>query len=303
MSRQRPGSVAAAVGRELLPDFALIGAMKSGTSSLHLYLSDHPQIFMPSLKEIRFFNAEKSYRRGVDWYRQFFRPGLRTGARVFGEATPGYFHHPYALERMKAVIPHARLILLLRDPVKRVYSHYWHLVRRGSERRAFADVVRAHLEAGEPHEVFEASRYADHLERFDRAYGPERIFVGFTATLDADPGALCRAIFAFVGVDPDYHPRNLERKVNEAALPKSRLLQDVISRPSAVKRFLKAWVPAPAWMSVRLKLRRANHRRFVYPPIDPALDAVLRSYYEEADLKLSARVGPLPWRRPDGEQP
>lgn len=285
--------------RSLLPDFVVIGAEKAGTSSLHVYLADHPDIFMPAIKEIRFFDLDQNFARGVDWYGQFFRPGLGAGAMMFGEASPGYLHFPKAAERMRTVVPDARLIVLLRDPVKRAYSHHWNRVRGGHERRTFHEVVTAHVEGRAPSVALDAGCYADHLERFFRVYPREQIHIAFTDALATAREAACRDIFGFLGVDVGYVPRTLTTDANVAALPRSRWVQRFLSRPWALKRAAKRVVAPPVWLAVRRGLRRLNSRRFAYPPMGPATQALLRGFYEESDKRLRDLIGVVPWRARD----
>jgi sulfotransferase family protein len=139
------GRVTAAM--RTLPDFIIIGAQKGGTTSLYAYLSQHPDIARALRKEIHFFNEH--YKNGLHWYRSFFptsaavdRHLRATGRRLqTGEATPDYLFHPLVPERMHGVLPRAKLIVVLRDPVSRAYSHYQHLRNRGYEPRSFSEAV------------------------------------------------------------------------------------------------------------------------------------------------------------------
>jgi hypothetical protein len=142
----------------MLPDFLIIGAQKGGTTSLYKYLGQHPD-FAPALrKEVHFFSGE--YERGLAWYRAFFPTRARserhlraTGVRLqTGEATPYYLFHPLAARRVRADIPDARLIVVLRDPVKRAFSHYQHTKSRGQESLSFADALEAEAERLAPAE-------------------------------------------------------------------------------------------------------------------------------------------------------
>jgi hypothetical protein len=133
----------------VLPDFVIIGAQKCGTSSLYAYLTQHPNV-MPALeKEVHYFDS--NYDKGIAWYKahfvtsayravQSFRTGQKT---ITGEASPYYLIYPHAPARLRAVLPAAKLIVLLRNPVDRAYSHYQHQVARGRESLSFEDALRA----------------------------------------------------------------------------------------------------------------------------------------------------------------
>ena len=125
-----------------LPDFLVIGAQKAGTTALYAYLRWHPGITGPSWKEVSFF--DRHWWRGEFWYRGQFP--LRSGQRLVGEASPSYLFHPLAPERVRSLVPEAKLIALVRDPVDRAYSHYQHEVALGREPLSFEDALAAEAE-------------------------------------------------------------------------------------------------------------------------------------------------------------
>ena len=131
----------------VLPDFIIIGAQRSGSTSLYNYLIEHPHIHPGLMKEVHFF--DNNYHKGVNWYRSFFPLSAhiryldRTHRRRFltGEATPYYLYYPHAPRRIHATCPDVKLIVLLRNPVERAYSHYHHEVRLGVEDLPFAEAI------------------------------------------------------------------------------------------------------------------------------------------------------------------
>lgn len=126
-----------------LPDFVVIGAAKSGTSFFYHLLSQHPLVEPAAFKELQFFDVH--FGEGVEWYRRGLpQPSLKGGRRtITGEATPHYLFHPHAAQRMAQVVPKARLIALLRNPVDRAYSHYQMVVKNGRETLYFEEAIRA----------------------------------------------------------------------------------------------------------------------------------------------------------------
>jgi hypothetical protein len=162
---------------------------------------------MPQVKEVRFFDLDQRFKKGPDWYRQFFIPGLKTGAKVFGEASPGYLHNEPAAVRISKILPDAKLIVLLRDPVERAYSHYWNRVRGGYEQRSFADVVMDHMKGNEKSIIFHVGHYVDHLERFETFFPPEQLYITFTAELETNRLETCQNIFAYLGGYSDSTPK------------------------------------------------------------------------------------------------
>lgn len=122
-----------------LPSFVVIGAQKAGTTSLFRYLAGHPAVIPPRLKEIHFFDLH--WARGLPWYRAHFPLTIFGGAPLTGEASPYYLFHPRVPERMARVLPDARILVLLRNPVDRAISHYHWEVRYGNERLSFRDAI------------------------------------------------------------------------------------------------------------------------------------------------------------------
>ena len=126
-----------------LPDVLIIGAQRCGTSSLYKYLGQHPAVSPSIRKEVEYFSTR--YTEGLSWYRSHFplrRPSSMKPPMTF-EATPDYMLHPLAAERAFALVPDARIIALLRDPVSRAYSQYQHNLRLGHEPLSFDDALDA----------------------------------------------------------------------------------------------------------------------------------------------------------------
>src|SRR5437016_5579333 len=111
------------------PHFIIIGAQRCGTTSLFEYLARHPSFSLPSQKELHFFDYQ--YHNGADWYRKQFP--LLLGGVITGEASPYYLLHPHVPRRIRDWNPDVKLIVLLRNPVDRAYSHYYHEVRLEAE--------------------------------------------------------------------------------------------------------------------------------------------------------------------------
>ncbi len=125
------------MGPARLPDFVIVGVMRSGSTSLFRYLADHTDVFMVQPKEMHFF--DQNYIRGLDWYKSRFA-AAEAGQRA-GEVTPSYLSSSVAMERLAADVPGVQAIAILRDPVDRAYSHYWLRHARGREARPWEQVV------------------------------------------------------------------------------------------------------------------------------------------------------------------
>jgi hypothetical protein len=145
----------------VLPNLIVIGSAKCGTTGLHRYLDLHPEIAMAAAKELDFFAGTQNWQRGVEWYESQFRP-----ATVRGETSPSYTQYPRVAgvpARMAQVVPSARLVYIVRDPIERTISAYrfrrWII---GGERR---EIDQA-LASFEQKSSLDSSRYAFQLEQY-----------------------------------------------------------------------------------------------------------------------------------------
>lgn len=219
-----------------LPDVLVIGAQRAGTSSLYRWLGEHPGVAPSFRKEVEYFS--RYWPRGEDWYRAHFE--LRAGRpHLRFEATPDYLFHPLAADRAGSVVPGARIVVLLRDPVARAWSHYRHMVRLGYETLPFADALAAErsrgagdlaaLAADPDHDARSlllysyAARghYADQLARWRAVYPEDRMLVLRSADLFADPAGTFARLLGFLGLDPWTAPafRNVSRPPGRATPP------------------------------------------------------------------------------------
>jgi hypothetical protein len=206
----------------------VIGAQKAGTTALYAYLRWHPGIAGPSWKEVSFF--DRHWWRGEAWYRGQFP--LRAGERLVGEASPSYLFHPLAPERARSLVPGAKLVALLRDPVDRAYSQYQHEVALGREPLSFEDALaaederlvgeverliadpRAFSRAWWDHTYTARGRYAEQLERWLEAFPSEQLLVVRTEDLGERPAETYASILAFLGAEPHelpHYPRVFDR--------------------------------------------------------------------------------------------
>ena len=211
-----------------LPDFLVIGAQKAGTTALYAYLRWHPGITGPSWKEVSFF--DRHWWRGEAWYRGQFP--LRPRGRLVGEASPSYLFHPLAPERARVLVPLARLVAVLRDPVDRAYSQYHHEVALGREALSFEEALaaeegrtsgeverliadpRAFSRAWWDHTYAARGLYAQQLERWLAVFPREQLLVVTTDELGERPAETYAAILAFLGAAPhqlEEYPRVFDR--------------------------------------------------------------------------------------------
>jgi len=260
--------------------------MRSGTTSLHRYLGAHPEIFMVS-KELQFFTDR--FAEGLDWYRAQFAKA--TTGQLLGEATADYLARESAMTRMADVLPNARIVASLRNPVDRAWSHYGLLRTRGREPRSFAQALEQEIslidsegpETGGILYLYHGL-YDLHLQRAYRLFGKEQIHVAIFERMVADPADTYRSLCAFLGVNASFVPANLGEPVNPF----------VTFRSLHVRR-LSGRLPSPAG---RL-LSRLNTRRNVKPPqLDPDLRERLQGFFNPRVTQIEGMLGyALPeWR-------
>ena len=215
-----------------LPNFVILGAQKAGTTSLYAYLRWHPAITGPSWKEVSYF--DRHYARGERWYRGHF-PAFGRG-RLVGEASPSYVFHPLAPERVRRLLPDARLIVLVRNPVDRAYSHYQHEVALRRESLSFEQAIETEGERlrGEVERMLAdpsyfssawwnytyvaRGRYAEQLERWLAVFPGDRLLVLASEDLRDHPAETYSRVLDFLGAEPhqlDEYPRIFSREYSE----------------------------------------------------------------------------------------
>jgi hypothetical protein len=232
-----------------LPGFLILGAQKAGTTALYAYLRWHPSVTGPAWKEVSYF--DRHYRRGVHWYRGHFP--FRPGDRLVGEASPGYLFHPLAPERVRATVPEARLIVLLRDPVDRALSHYHHEVALGREPLTFEQAIEAEPErtSGEEERLVREpgyfsqawwdyaylarGRYAEQLERWLAVFPREQLLVIASDELAAEPRETYAQVLEFLGAPPhelESYPRVYEQSYGQMGPDTRRRLAGYFAEPN-----------------------------------------------------------------------
>jgi hypothetical protein len=201
-----------------LPDFIIIGEKKCGTTFLYHLLGQHPLVQPAASKELHFFDVH--FDEGIEWYRRCFPPPKQRGARrtVTGEATP-YMSNRHAPGRVAQVVPEARLIALLRDPVERAYSDFQMVARKGRESRTFEEAMRsaakAHPPSGEgwDHAAFSDGRhrylfrsvYVDHLQRWTEFFPREQLLVLKSEDFFDNPTETLKVALEFLDL-PEWEP-------------------------------------------------------------------------------------------------
>ena len=186
-----------------LPNFLLIGAQKAGSSTLHDYICKHDQIYMPPAKELHYFD-DGFFTKSIVSYRQNFLPS--GGAIKIGEGTPSYLSYPGCAEKIRSLLGDIPLVVILRDPISRMYSQYWHSVKFGRETLSFLEALKAEdarrQELGMSfYRVFDyisRSSYETHIRKYKAQFS--RLHVCRLEDLSGDPLGTLNGIYRFLGV-------------------------------------------------------------------------------------------------------
>lgn len=235
----------------LLPNFFVVGAAKSGTTSLYNTLATHPDVYCCPIKEPNFFcadfdptafdqayeakpdfNPQRYYRsrkyklwsafvRDAALYSQLFIEGYGKSAR--GEFSTTYLFSKVAAARIAESIPHARIIICLRDPIDRAISHYWHHFRAGVTRESLGEILRREISIpdkkfGSAHFYVERGQYLEQIERFYQVFPAEQIKIILFDDLKADFCKISQETCVFLGIDPGRI--GTVKRSNEAAAPR-----------------------------------------------------------------------------------
>lgn len=266
-----------------LPNFLVIGAAKGGTTSLHHYLRQHPQVFLPTVKETNFYWAEgagegRAIPRTLAEYARYFEPAATQ--KAVGEISPQYLNSPTAAARIRHDLPAVRLVVSLRSPAERAWSDYLGRTRIGREHRTAEEAVRP----GE--RIFEHGLYYPRLKRYYDLFPRERIHVILHEDYAADTPGTLRTLCAFLGVDPGV-TFDTARRHNPAEMPRSNALNRVMWGAITAASLL---VPAQWRGTGRLEpLLRRTYKRA--PTLPPALARRWRDAYRDDIRATAALIG------------
>jgi hypothetical protein len=239
--------------REKMPNFLIVGAAKSGTSSLHGLLSQHPQVFMSKKKEINFFGSDTNFQKGWDWYKSFFE-GSKS-ALAIGEATPAYSsrtENPKVVKRIAEAMPDIKMIYIVRHPLRRIES-YWRYTVIKAHNLSINQLVRD--ESLKPWHL-DRSRYWFQISAYREYFKDDQILVLFFEDFKSDPMRTLKQCFDFIGVDPTIeinNPNKIYNKTKSSIEEVKSIFQKFRRLP--FYNFIRDMFPA-AWRETMMKKTR-----------------------------------------------
>ena len=258
-----------------------LGPQRSGSTWLDVCLRQHPQCALPvKTKETFFF--DRYFDRGLCWYERQFDVGREV--RAVGEVAPSYFGYPDAPIRIAQLFPEARLIVTLRNPIERAWSHFLHLWRKGDVSENFDEAI--HLCP----EILERGLYYQHISVYDRYFADSNMLCLKYETIHNDPAAHIDRLLRFIKVATEFHPQSLHSIVNASEVPRSRLLS---ACATLVSRKLHAiGLHDIVNVAKTLGFYRMVYHSGVRPPLQMTLDQRnrVRNYYESDVRLLSGRL-------------
>jgi hypothetical protein len=305
-----------------LPNFFIVGAPKAATTFLYESLQQHPQVYMSPLKEPNYFASEmrpeyfpaeararvarqmhelETYLSGdlrekrfggfvTSWedYQKLFRNVA--GQIAIGEASPSYLWSQTAAQNIAARLPGARIIINLRNPIDRAFSHYLHQVTEGLTNRTFRQAIDATLRVGPgqfPIErtLLEFGQYCGQIKRYKKEFPPAQIHISLYEDLQRSPAALMANLLTFLGLDADIRI-DVARRHLEPRVPKLNGVAYILKR-SSLWPYLRKLLPQPLGPRLRSALLRSRGSLVM----SSADRAFLNEYYREEIENLAELLG------------
>jgi len=281
-----------------MPNFLIIGAMKSGTTALYYYLEQHPEIYMSPVKEPNFFSSQEQENAAdavtnIGTYQHLFRGG--SGKKAIGEASHSYLYEPSAAAEIKRYVPEAKLIAILRNPIDRAYSHFLHMVRSGTEPLDdFAQALREEEVRIHKERTFQdyigRGLYYNQLKRYFRTFPQEQVRVYLYEDLSGAPISTVQDAFRFLKVDDSFVP-DVSLRRNVSGQPKYKTLDGLLRRQSRIKHAAKIYLPARMRWRLSKTFDDLKTRNLAEPPpVQSKVRRHLIGVYREDILKVQELI-------------
>lgn len=298
---------------ELIPDFLIIGAGKCGTTSLYMYLKQHPDIFIPKIKEPNFYGYEnkapENFGEGLADRQHFMQSVTRFQDYIalFEDADPGqlkgemsntYMYHEQAPERIKHYNPDMKLIAILRQPAGRLYSRYLHLARENRlPTPDFSDSLDRNTIWWKRNDLIREGFYYRNLKPFYELFPRENIKIYLYEDLNDNAPHVLKDIFQFLNVDPGFQP-DLTTRFNKSGFIKNKFLNRIYGQKGLISSGFKALFPP----GIVEKLKRNSYiqktvnnlrgKNLEKPKADPrVLNALTQEVYANDIKQLQQLIG------------
>jgi hypothetical protein len=268
-----------------LPNLIVIGAAKCGSSSLHYYLGNHPEIYMSRKKELAFFIKSQNWNKGVNWYKSQFN----TRSKICGETTPGYSYFPGIKgvpEMMYLVIPEAKIIYIIRDPIERIISAYIGRFAAGKENRS----INIALENLENNSLVYPSKYFMQLEQYLPFFEKSNIKVLALEDLKEKLSKTMKDVFLFLEVDDHFISEKNLKILNPSITKRRKNRVGMILRKFSETTFASMFTDEFR-RNVGKIVYLPFSKKIIRPIIDESIMEKLRRYFEEDVRRIKEFTG------------
>ncbi|GAB64079.1 MAG: sulfotransferase [Candidatus Jettenia sp.] len=289
-----------------LPNFIIIGAPKSGTTSLFYYLKQHSDIYLPVRKELHYFSyecLEKNINGPGDKvtlsslcatkkeYKSHYE--AVKNERMIGDVSPSYLYFSNISEKIFSELGQIKIVTILRNPVEKAYSQYMHLVRDNHEILSFYDALMAERERMELGwsdiwRYAESSLYTERVKKYISVFGRDNIKILLFEDLVDDPEKVMRELFEFLRVDTNFCC-DTSKVYNKTGKPKSSLISNYFSKPNFLKTIAKKIIPEKIRIPIRLTMMNINTGK--KPLMDSMSKKYLVEYFRNDVIQLEKLTG------------
>lgn len=271
-----------------LPNFIIIGAGKCGTTSLHNYLDQHPQIYICPRKETYFFIDEARRAKLKRWkpvtsieeYSALFNNASPN--QVIGEISTNYYAYPESAQLIHDLLPEVKIIAILRDPSNRAFSEYQMFVQAGHEKKDFAEATS---DSNKKNYVKRGFYYSELLPFFD-SFDKDKIKICLYEDFSKEPDKFVRDFFGFIEVDENFIP-DMTQRGRKGGLPKNKALNEFLKKPNPIRAaaasILKTFMPLESRQKIKSSMIQANSKK---AKLSPEMRRNLIALYRDDILKL-----------------
>lgn len=273
-------------------DIVIAGVQKAATSSLQLYMGQHPQLLTHGEREFTFFIRDEEYSSGYEnaFLNYFYDADLTKKILI---KNVGIIFWEDVIQRLHQHNPHVKIILVLRNPVSRAYSAYWYARMKGYEQEeSFESALRSGRQC--PNDkinkgmiaYLDRGNYLFQLKTLYKYFSPEKVKIVLYEDLKDYPEKLLIELFSFCEIDNTFKPE-IKRKFNESSRARIPWLAQLVNTEYPIRPVLRYIIPENAKHRIRIKLNSLNKKDFVPPPMSAVTKLRLIEYYKPMVQELS----------------
>ena len=221
-----------------LPNFLIVGAQKCGTTSLYDILNEHPEANISSVKDINFFSLENKFTLGVEYYSSYFNKPLKKH-KITGEASPGYMNYPRVAEKIYHNLGEVKIVMILRDPIKRAYSQYWDNRRHLKEYLSEDEIIRDYLSTeydSASKGYFSRGVYIQYIEEYLKYFSRDKMHIMIFEDLLKNPKKELSELYDFLGIDNSEQFLKLPKPSNSSTIWLNPIYNFLLKNPGYTKR-------------------------------------------------------------------